>query len=111
MPLILTVIQFQLLKELLLIFQRINLIKDELKSGRPKSVTNDDKDLDVLQAINDNPCISVSKTTQQNDISATSVRQILRRHYYHLYKMHQVQQLSEDDYDRRVEFCDNDNKI
>ncbi|XP_018358516.1 PREDICTED: uncharacterized protein LOC108758200 [Trachymyrmex cornetzi] len=87
-------------------FQRTGSIKDESRSGRPKSATNDDKAIDVLQTVSDNPSTSVSRAAQENGISATSVRRILRRHHYHPYKMHLVQQLSEDDYDRRVEFCD-----
>ena len=50
-------------------FQR-TLIKDEPRSGRPKSTTNDDKVADVL---NDNSFISVSRVQEKkNDISVSS---------------------------------------
>jgi len=87
-------------------FQRTGLIKDAPRSGRPKNANNVEKALDVLLTVTDNPHTSVSRAAQANDISATSVRRILKKHHYHPYKIHLVQELSEDDYDRRVEFCD-----
>ena len=38
-------------------------------------------------------------------ISQFSVYTILRRYKYHPYKIHLVQRLTEDDFDRRIEFC------
>ncbi|KMQ82140.1 transposable element tc3 transposase, partial [Lasius niger] len=87
-------------------FQRTGVIKDAPRSGRPKNASNDEKALDVLLTVYDNPHTSVSRTAQENDISTTSVHRILKKHHYHPYKIHLVQELSEDDYDRRVEFCD-----
>jgi len=87
-------------------FQRTGLIKEAPRSGRSKNANNVEKALDVLLTITDNPHTSVSRAAQANDISATSVRRILKKHHYHPYKIHLVQELSEDDYDRKIEFCD-----
>ncbi|XP_025267674.1 uncharacterized protein LOC112639065 [Camponotus floridanus] len=35
-----------------------------------------------------------------------SVHKILKKNEFHPYKIHPVQELSEDDFDRRVEFCE-----
>ena len=54
----------------------------------------------------ENPNKPPSKIAQECDISRKSVTNILRKHHYHRYKIKLVQELSEDDYDRRVEYCD-----
>ncbi|KAG8333323.1 hypothetical protein J6590_000455 [Homalodisca vitripennis] len=53
--------------------------------GRPRPALNEDLSLDVLQ-------------------SAVALR-ALHQNQYKPYKIHLVQELSEDDFDRRVEFC------
>jgi len=91
MPHTLTVIQLQIqLKRTVDRFQRTGLIKDAPRSGRPKNANNVEKALDVLLTVTDNPHTSVSRAAQANDISATSVRRILKKHHYHPYKIHLV---------------------
>lgn len=85
-------------------FERTGSIKDEPRSGSPKDATNDDKALEILLSIIENPHTMLTKLSQ-SEISITSVRRILQKHKYP-YKMHLVQELSEDDFDRKIEFCD-----
>jgi transposase len=86
-------------------FERTGSIKDEPKFERPKDSTNDDKSLEVLLATTENPHTSVSKVAQQNEICKRSTRRILKKYHYHPYKIHFVQELFEEDFDRRLEFC------
>lgn len=85
-------------------FERTGSVADERRSGRPKTASNDDVALEVLQSVNENPHKPPSKIAQECNISRKSVANILKIHRYHPYKMRLVQELSEDDFDRRVEF-------
>ncbi|KYN13167.1 hypothetical protein ALC57_14643 [Trachymyrmex cornetzi] len=81
------------------------------RSGRRKTATNNDKALDVLQPFIENPhtsapCISINRVAQEHEIGHASVRKILKLIKWHPYKLHLCQELSEDDFDRRIEFCD-----
>ncbi|EFN73065.1 hypothetical protein EAG_00196, partial [Camponotus floridanus] len=39
-------------------------------------------------------------------ISRTSIRRILKHHKFHPYKIKLLQELNEDDFDRRLQFCE-----
>ncbi|EFN68079.1 hypothetical protein EAG_05235, partial [Camponotus floridanus] len=67
---------------------------------------NDDKSMEVLLATTENSHTSVSKIAQQTEISKRSTRRILKKYHYHPYKIHFVQELFEEDFDRRLEFSD-----
>ncbi|EFN82448.1 hypothetical protein EAI_03403, partial [Harpegnathos saltator] len=73
---------------------------------RPKSATNDDMILDVLLSFQENPHTSVPRTAQTHDISQGSILNILKKHKYHPYKIVIIQELMEDDFDRRIQFCE-----
>lgn len=87
-------------------FQRTGKVEDEARSGRPKTATNDEEALNVMLSVVESPETSTRKLGHQEEMSRRSVQRILNKHKYHPYKMRLVQELSEDDFDRRVEFCD-----
>src|SRR5215467_5317971 len=87
-------------------FERTGSVADERRSGRPKTATNDDAALEVLQSVIENHHKPPSKIAQECNISQRTVVRILKKHNYHPYKMRLVQELSEDDFDRRIEFCE-----
>lgn len=87
-------------------FDETRSVKGRAGRGRPKSVTNDDMSLNVLQSFVEDPHSSIRKVAAQNDISIGSVCNVLKRNNYYPYKMHLTHELSEDDFDRRIEFCD-----
>lgn len=62
--------------------------------------------LDILLSFQENPHASVSKTAQAHNISQGSTFNILKRHKYHPYKIIVTQKLMEDDFDRRIQFCE-----
>ncbi|EFN89349.1 hypothetical protein EAI_07838, partial [Harpegnathos saltator] len=72
---------------------------------RPKNATNDEKALDVLLTTNNNPHTSVSRAVQQKILAQHQSVEFSKDITIILTK-YIVQELSQDDYDRRVEFCD-----
>ncbi|KMQ85171.1 transposable element tc3 transposase [Lasius niger] len=87
-------------------FQVTGSVKNRRKPGRPATASNDDKALDVLQSFIEDPHIFINRAAQQREIGVASIHKILKSNKWHPYKLHLVQELSEDDFDRRVEFCD-----
>lgn len=92
------------------IFKKFNAtgsVKAAPKSGRPKTQTEGDKALNVLLSVQENPHLSTRVIALINDTSHMSVDRILLKEKFHPYKIQLVQELSDDDYDRRLEFCEN----
>lgn len=85
-------------------FRETGSVKNIQNGGRPK--INDNTKLDILLAVEDNPYGSTRQIAAQNGICQQSVVNILHGEKYHPYKVHFSQELSERDYDRRLEFCE-----
>lgn len=79
-------------------------VKNLPKSGRPK--VDENVQLDVLLAVEDNPHSASRQVALDMGISHTSVQTIWHKEKYHPYKVCLVQELNEDDYDRRLQFCE-----
>jgi len=62
--------------------------------------------LNVLQSFVEDPHTSMNRVAQQYEIGAAFVHKISKKNKWHPYKLHLVQELSEDDFDRCVQFCD-----
>lgn len=69
-------------------------------------VGNEAMEVAVLGHINIDPMLSTRQLPTVSGISRTSIRRILKAHKFHPYKIHLVQELNEDDFDRRLEFCE-----
>ena len=87
-------------------FMSTGSIKNRATSGRPISVTTEQKKMEVAQALVQNSHLSLRRVALNQEISKNSVHRILKSIKFHPYKMHLVQELNEDDPDRRNEFCD-----
>lgn len=87
-------------------FERTGSVKDEARSGRPKTATNDEKSLEVLLHFQENCHTSSRKVAQHIGIHKQSVLNIMKMHKYHPYKIKLVQELIGDDFDRRLEFSE-----
>lgn len=86
-------------------FNESGSTKNRRKTGRSKSAINDNTSLDVLLDVLENPHTSISKLSLYHNVSKRSVRRILSKNKFHPYKVHLVQELNEDDPDRRMQFC------
>ncbi|KAJ8961650.1 hypothetical protein NQ318_021247 [Aromia moschata] len=54
----------------------------------------------------ENPQSTSTLVASENEVSQTTVLRILRKENYHPYKFQLVQELNEDDPDRRLQFCE-----
>ncbi|XP_020295795.1 uncharacterized protein LOC109860838 [Pseudomyrmex gracilis] len=86
-------------------FAETGSVNDRPRSRRPRTATDADNSLEVLQSYVENPHTSLSKAAHMRGISKTSIRKILKEHRFHPFKIKLVYQLAEDDFDRRLEFC------
>lgn len=80
-------------------------VRNRSKSGRRRTATNDDNALNVLINLYEEPKTSVPKLALYHNTSERSVRRILSTNNFHPYKVQLVQELNEDDPDRRMQFC------
>lgn len=87
-------------------FHETGSVKDRPKPGRPVSATGPEKSLDTVLSFVEDPHCSIRRTAQQLEISKSSVGNILQTNKFHPYKVKLVHELNEDDFDRRLEFCE-----
>lgn len=87
-------------------FNNFGTVRNLPKSGRPRSATNEENSLNVLLSFTENPHDSIRRVSQEHNISKSSVHNILKTAKFHPFKVHLVHKLNEDDFDRRVEFCE-----
>lgn len=87
-------------------FEQTGNVKNSPKSGRPSTTTCGDKALDILLSIEENPKQSTRKLADEFDVSKQSVGNLLRKTKFHPYRIQSTQELSDDDFDRRAQFCE-----
>ncbi|KAJ8947311.1 hypothetical protein NQ318_004563, partial [Aromia moschata] len=85
-------------------FRETDDVKDLPKSGRPK--ITQDKKINIMLSMEKNPQSTFTPVAVENEVSQTTVLRILGEENYHPYKFQLVQELNEDDPDRRLQFCE-----
>ncbi|KAJ8939126.1 hypothetical protein NQ318_012366 [Aromia moschata] len=81
-------------------FHETGGVKDRPKSGRPVSVTNQENSLNVMLDVVENPINSTQQRAVNHNMSRYSIQKICKREKFRPYKIHMLQELSEDDFDR-----------
>lgn len=89
----------------------LDLVRKFVRTG---SVTNSKRaternevlELAVLGHVSVDPTLSTRKLAAVSGVSRTTVQRILKKHKFHPYKISLVHELNEDDYDRRLQFCE-----
>ena len=81
-------------------------VRNRERTERPKNVTNDENSFNIMLDVTEKPKTSVQLLALNHKMGRNSVKKILKREKYHPYKIHLLQELSEDDFDRRIEFCE-----
>lgn len=76
------------------------------KHERQHTITNEDMQVAILGHTEVDPTSSTRKLAEISGIPRSSLQRILKQHKYHPYKIHLVQELNEDDPDRRIQFCE-----
>lgn len=74
-------------------------------SFRPKTVINEGNEERVLQAVVENPHVSIRNIRKNLDFSERSVSRILRKNKFHPYKVQLHQELLPMDHYNRMQFC------
>ncbi|XP_067215010.1 uncharacterized protein [Linepithema humile] len=87
-------------------FKETGSNKSRPKSGRPKSETNEEHQFEVALSFVENRRLSIRNGARQLGMSQRSVLRNLKHVKFHPYKIHLHQKLNEDDFDRRVQFCE-----
>lgn len=93
------------LRELLHKFQQTGSVHDGKRSGRPN--IGIDKQIDIVAEIVVNPSSSTAQVASTSGVSRSTVHRVLTKNKFHPYKLKMVHQLSDDDPDRRLQFCEN----
>ncbi|CAH0391520.1 unnamed protein product [Bemisia tabaci] len=93
------------LKRVVSKFLNIFTVKDAPRSGRPK-VRTDDKQIDLLADVVQNPRQSVKKLAGSHEISVGTAHKILKLNKFHPFRTKLVHEINEDDPDRRLQFCE-----
>ena len=85
-------------------FQVLGTVKDAPRSGRPK--IPEDVKVQVLAEMVVSPQQNTKDVADTCNISRSSVKKILKCNKFHPYNMRIVHELTEDDPDRRLQFCE-----
>ncbi|KAJ8949533.1 hypothetical protein NQ318_005095 [Aromia moschata] len=73
--------------------------------SKRQAVVDDDTKLNLLLALEENPITPARQLARDSNLNHKTVLKILKYEKKRPYKMQAVQELLEDDPDRRVEFC------
>lgn len=76
------------------------------KAVKQPRVLTEAAQIEILGQFAVEPTTSISKVAKLVNISVGSIHKVLKLNKFFPYKMSILQQLSEDDYDRRIEFCE-----
>lgn len=79
-------------------------VRDIPKPGRPK--ISEDTKINVLLSVEENFNKPSRIAAGEHDISQRSVLRLLKSEKYHPYKIQLIQELNDDDPDRRIQFCE-----
>lgn len=69
-------------------------------------IRNEAIEVGVLGQVYVDPTLSTRKLETVCGVSRRTVQRILKAHSFHPYKIHLVQELNEDDFDWRLQFCE-----
>lgn len=86
-------------------FNRTGSVKYE-SHEKPKTITTEDMELSVLLTTYDDPHLGTRDIARRQSISRRSVQRILHKYKMHPYHIQLHQELINNDYQRRVAFCE-----
>ena len=87
-------------------FEETGSVADSPRSGRFTTLLTDDALEDILNIVDQNPSISIRRGSLETGLSATSFARAMDKLDYRPYCAQYVVSLSDDDFDRRMEFSD-----
>jgi hypothetical protein len=87
-------------------FQHHGSVNDLPRSGRPRTSLTEENLTTVTKPCVQSPKKSIRKTSAEFIIPPTGVCRIVKALKLKAYRPHLLQMLTEDDFDRRIEFCE-----
>ena len=87
-------------------FEKTGSVNDAAKSGRPRTESTEDTKTLLATAITQSPTKSVRRMSQEHNLSYGTTWRMLHEMDFKPYRPRKVQHLSDDDPDRRLEFCE-----
>lgn len=75
------------------------------KPVRDKPVRTEEKELDVMLQVVENPSVSQENVADALNVSKSTVQRVLKQNRFHAYHIQFHQELFEEDFQKRVEFC------
>jgi len=76
------------------------------RKGRENRVVDELAQTEVLGLLSIDPQTSIRKVAAETGLSYSSVRKVTKIHKWHPYKVKILHELHEDDFDRRIQFCE-----
>src|SRR6202042_2575462 len=92
------------LRELVQKFQTTGHVNNAKRSGRPSLA--EEKQIEIVAQMIVNPLQPTSLVAAECEVSSKSVQRVLKRNKFHPYKLKILHELTEDDPDHRLEFCE-----
>lgn len=86
-------------------FKQTGSLEYKYKNERTKTVCTEENQLEVLQAVVENPRRSTQEVHAYTGIKKTSIKEILKKQKYHAYKPMFICTFQRRDYDLRYDFC------
>lgn len=86
-------------------FKQTGSLEYKYKNEHTKTVCTEENQLEVLQAVVENPRRSTQELHAYTGIKKTSIKKILKKHKYHAYKPMFICTFQRRDYDLRYDFC------
>lgn len=93
-------------RQLILKFQETNSVANRKKINLDYFVKLEAAQIEFLGQFLIDPSLSTRQAATGSGLSRESVRKVLRLHKFHRYEMQILQELGEDDTDRRIHFCE-----
>lgn len=87
-------------------FQQTGSVSDLPRSGRPSTSSTPERLEEARALVDENPKTSVTAGAIALGIPRTSYHRILEKLDLHPYRPQRIPELLDDDFDRRLEFCD-----
>lgn len=87
-------------------FQKTGSVMDQPRCGRRRTASDEGTTATILSALTWSPAKSIRRLSAEKGVSRSSIGRILKTNKWHPYKLHMAEHMSEDDPDRRMEFCE-----
>lgn len=97
-------VSHEYIRQLVAKFEETGSVKNK-KRTTPR-LLDEAAEVEILGEFTINPQLSLRQAARNTGVSHESVRKVLKKHNFFPYKLQVVQELGDDDPDKRIEFCE-----